>query len=102
MQYWNDADFAGNDLVQLVEATLEDCMDKCIAHSGCQAFTFDHQNRHVASSNVNCWLKSTAANYNMNFIGLTSGMLCSHVPAVNPTGARDGQYPISKILYFDF
>ena len=100
MQYWNDADFQGNDLVQSVEATLEDCMDKCIAHSGCQAFTYDNLNRLVTSHNRNCWLKSTAANYNMNYNGLTSGMLCSHVPATSPTEARDGQYP-GKILYFD-
>ena len=84
---------------QFVQPTLEGCMDMCIAHPGCQAFTYDNLNRYVASNNVNCWLKSNAANYNMNYNGLTSGMRCAH--ASNLSKSRDGQYPC-KILYFDF
>jgi len=101
IRYWNNADFPGKDIDTSVQSTLDLCMDHCLANSGCQAFTYDPQNRYVVSHNVNCWIKSKAENYNMNFDGLTSGMRCSHAPADNPPMAWDGQYR-SKIFYCDF
>jgi len=89
IKYWLNADFPGNDFDTSVQSTVALCMEKCLANAKCQAFTYDNLKRFK----VNCWLKSKAANYNMNYNGLTSGMRCSHAPKM-PSKTRDGQYPL--------
>ena len=92
MRYWSDADFYQNDIAHFRNSTLELCMDRCLRNTKCQAFTYDHQNRH------NCWLKSKARNYKTDQEGLTTGMRCTHAPPVNPPKAPDGYYG-GNILY---
>ena len=86
MQYWNDADFMGNDISSTFLSTVEKCMDHCFAHDSCQAFTY-------RNSDEKCWIKTTVANVNMNYGGLISGMRCSYQTNEKPKSPPDGSYP---------
>ena len=46
-------------------------MERCLANSGCQAFTYD-----ASSTNINCWLKTKAGSQSESS-GLTTGIRCS-------------------------
>ena len=70
-------------------------MDLCLAHSSCQAFTYDTFNRFPS---VNCWFKTQASNVNMNYEGLISGMRCSLPPLIEPPTPEDGIYPPEGML----
>ena len=103
IRYWSNAHFgAGNDIDFSVQDTVELCMERCLANSGCVNFSYDPQNRNVHLEGygyANCWLKSKAENYDMSSAGLTSGIRCSYEPPANIPTEPIGYYP-GKILYF--
>ena len=99
LKYWIDADFPYSDIARTVEDTLQICMQKCLDNPDCMAFTYDTLNRFVESNNVNCWQKSTATNYNMDYDGLTSGIRCSHIPSAEPPTPPEQIY-LSKGSFF--
>jgi len=79
----------GNDIETSIQPTVEICMDLCLLHTSCQAFTYDTFNRFPS---VNCWFKTQVANINMAYEGLVSGMRCSLQPILEPPTVPDGEH----------
>jgi hypothetical protein len=89
MEFWIDADFPGADLQNMIVESHEMCMDSCLARAECVAYTFDPR-----PDPHNCWLKSKpGSSYNMNYVGLISGMRCGLKPDLEPPTIPDGKYP---------
>ena len=93
MRYWKNADSNGNNISYTKVATIEICMDLCMANDQCNAFTYDTTNRFA---DLNCWFKTSPVPFDMeseNAIGLFSGMRCSVTPIEEPARSPDAIYP---------
>ena len=97
MRYWKNAESIGNGMATSHAATIEICMDLCLADNKCTTFTYDTTNRF---DDRNCWYKTSPVPFDMEAeraIGLITGMRCSVTPPEEPPRSPDGIY--SKGLF---